>query len=183
MSSGATTGLHSVGEERVREVQMTEDRRATTRASSPENALLNVFVGRWHTTGEVVAGPPAPGTKIDAVDTYEWLPGGYALIHYADSAIGDDRIQAIEIIGYDPARGAYFGPFFDDQGGAGWEEIRVDGATWTWRGEMVLGVRHHRAIATVSDDGDTITARHEQSSDGVSWQPWMKVTLARETGS
>jgi uncharacterized protein DUF1579 len=159
---------------------MTKNDLATPTASSPENALLNVFVGRWHTTGEVVASSPGPVTKIDALDTYEWLPGGYALIHYADSTVGDDRIQAIEIIGYDSSRRAYFGPFFDDQGGAGWEEIRVDGTAWTWRGENVMGVKHHRATAIVSDDGNTITARHEQSSDGVNWQPWMNVTLARE---
>jgi hypothetical protein len=44
-----------------------------------------------------------------------------------------------------------------------------------------MGVKHHRATAIVSDDGNTITARHEQSSDGVNWKPWMNVTLARET--
>jgi Protein of unknown function (DUF1579) len=159
---------------------MAEHHAATAAASSPENARLNVFVGRWHTTGAVVAGPPA--ATIDAIDTYEWLPGGYALIHHADSTVGEDHIRAIEIIGYDPARRAYFGPFFDDQGGAGWEEIRVDGATWTWRGEHVLGVRHHRATAVVSADGNTISARHERSGDGVNWEPWMDVTLTRAPG-
>jgi Protein of unknown function (DUF1579) len=110
MSPAAATCSTGVGDRRVHpqhgRVVMTRNEPATPTASSPENALLNVFVGRWHTTEEV-ASSPGPVTKIDALDTYEWLPGGYALIHYAESTVGDDLIQAIEIIGYDPSRRAY----------------------------------------------------------------------------
>ena len=75
---------------------MTEKQKTIQKVSSPENERLNVFVGKWHTTGEVASSKPA--LKIDAIDTYEWLPGGYSLIHYADSNIGNERIHSIEII-------------------------------------------------------------------------------------
>ena len=131
----------------------------------------------WHTTGEVVA--TTPGLKIDAIDTYEWLRGGYSLIHYADSNIGDYKIHGIEIIGYDPSRRMYFAPFFDDKGGAGWEEVRVENKTWTWHGKDVMGVKYHRCTAVFSDDGNTIKARHEKSEDQENWELWMNVTLTK----
>jgi len=142
-----------------------------------KNALLNVFVGRWHTLGEVVG----TGTKIDATDVYEWLAGEYSLVHYADSTVGSDKIHATEIIGYDPARGLYFGPFFDDHGSVGFEEITENGNVWSWHGKGVMGVNFHRCTATVSDDGQTIEAVHEQSEDDRTWRPWMNVTLTKIT--
>jgi hypothetical protein len=129
-----------------------------------------------NTAGEVAGSEPL---KIDATDTYEWLPGGYALIHYADASIGNDKIHSTEIIGYDAARKIYFASFFDDQGGAGWEEISVEGETWTWHGKDVMGVKYHRCKAVISADGNTIEARHERSDDDKNWELWMDVTLTK----
>lgn len=143
-----------------------------------QNKKLDVFIGKWHTKGEIFDIHGAVVGKVDAIDTYEWLPGQYAMIHYADSNMGDDKIHAIEIIGYDPARKAYFGPFFDDHGGAGQEEISTDGKTWTWYGENVMGVKYHRCNAVFTDD-NTITALHEFSDDGQSWHEWMPIALTR----
>jgi hypothetical protein len=154
---------------------MTENHNTIQKASIPESELLDVFVGKWHTTGEVVA--PKPVLKIDVIDTYEWLPGDYCLMHAADGLIGNDKIHSIEIIGYDASRKMYFAPFFDDQGGAGWEEIQVEDNVWTWHGKNVMGVKHHRCIAVVSDDGHSVKALHERSEDDKNWELWMDVTL------
>jgi hypothetical protein len=37
----------------------------------------------------------------------------------------------------------------------------------------------HRCIGTFTDNGRTLTARHEQSQDGQHWAPSMIVTLRR----
>jgi hypothetical protein len=156
---------------------MIKDHQTIEKAVSQENKHLDVFVGKWHTTGEVVSTKPA--LKIDSIDTYEWLPGGYSLIHYADSNMGDDTVHSIEIIGYDPSRKMYFAPFFDDQGGAGWEELRVKDKTWTWHGKDVMGAKYHRCKAVFSDDGNTIKARHERSEDDKNWEVWMDIILTK----
>lgn len=156
---------------------MREHHKGIQKASSPENERLQVFVGKWHTTGEVVTTEPA--LKIDSIDTYEWLPGGYSMIHYADSNMGTDTIHSIEIMGYDPSRKMYFAPFFDDQGGTGWEEISVADKTWTWHGKDVMGTKYHRCIAVFKDDGNTIKARHERSEDDQNWELWMDIELIR----
>jgi hypothetical protein len=147
---------------------------------SPEQRALGVFLGRWHTTGDVAATPSTPAARVDSIDTYEWYPGEYFLIHEADSKVGDERIHSLEVIGYDAKQRRYSASFFDSTGGSGIEELRRDGATWTWRGSNVMGVKEHRCIAVVSDDGRTVRARHEKSDDGKTWALWIDVTLAKQ---
>lgn len=143
-----------------------------------ENKRLNVFLGKWHTVGNIYDEKGNITGKVDAIDTYEWLPGEYAMIHYADSKMGDIKIEGIEIIGYDPNRKAYFGPFFDNQGSAGWEQIKLDGNSWIWNGENVMGVKYHRCKAVFKNE-KTIAALHEHSADNQVWNKWMDITLSR----
>jgi hypothetical protein len=42
-----------------------------------------------------------------------------------------------------------------------------------------MGVKEHRCLAVVSDDGKTIRARHEKSDNGENWELWMDVTLRK----
>lgn len=140
----------------------------------PDHKKLEVFLGKWHTTGE-----GTPGVRVDSIDTYEWYPGGFFLVHHADATVGENKINSLEIIGYDPERQSYLATFFDSDGGFGSEELRVDGETWTWRGSNVMGAKEHRCIARVSNDGKSVRARHEKSEDGKDWELWMDVTLSK----
>lgn len=163
-----------------RKAFVASDIRSTPTMPGPEQRKLGVFLGRWHTTGEVAATASTPAAKVDSIDTYEWYPGEFFLVHHADASVGDDTIKSLEIIGYDPERQCYFASFFDSTGGFGVEEIRLEDNTWIWRGSNVMGAREHRCIAVVSDDGQTVRARHEKSDDGRSWELWMDVTLAKK---
>jgi hypothetical protein len=154
---------------------------ASPPSPSREQKELGVFLGRWHTTGDVAATVSTPAVRVDSIDTYEWYPGEYFLIHHADSNVGDDNIKSLEVMGFDPKQQRYFASFFDSTGGSGIEELRRSGATWTWRGSNVMGVKEHRCIAVVSDDRRTIRARHEKSDDGKNWELWIDVTLAKES--
>jgi hypothetical protein len=153
---------------------------STQSAPGPEHKRLGAFLGRWHTTGEVAATESEPAAEVDAIDTYEWYPGEFFLVHHADGRVGDSPIRSLEIIGYDPERQCYFAPFFDSTGGSGTEELRLQDDTWTWRGSNVMGVKEHRCIAVFSKDGRTIRARHERSDDGERWAKWMDVTLRKQ---
>jgi hypothetical protein len=163
-------------------IATTDAQRQPAPASSPgpEQRELGVFLGRWHTTGEVAATASIPAARVDSIDTYEWYPGEHFLIHHADSNVGDDNIKSLEVIGFDPGQQRYFASFFDSTGGSGVEELRRSGNTWTWRGSNVMGVKEHRCIAVVSADRMTIRARHEKSDDGKNWTLWIDVTLAKE---
>jgi hypothetical protein len=159
---------------------MTSGTQSPPQRPGSEHKKLGVFLGRWHTTGEVAATEATPAAKVDSIDTYEWYPGEFFLVHHVDARVGDDAIKSLEIIGYDPDRQCYLATFFDSTGGFGVEEIRLDGKTWTWRGSNVMGVKEHRCTAVVSDEGKTVRARHEKSDDGETWALWMDVTLQKD---
>ena len=133
---------------------MSSDTQSPPTMPGPEHRKLGVFLGRWHTTGVVAATASTPAATVDSIDTYEWYPGEFFLVHHADGTVGNDAIRSIEIMGYDPERQCYFAPFFDSTGGCGTEEIRLD--------------------------GNTVKARHEKSDDGMNWVLWMEVILTKE---
>ena len=139
---------------------------------------LGIFVGRWHTQGKTT-GPEGPAAVIDSEDTYQWLPGQYFVEHRWDSRIGNDRAAGLEIIGHDPGTGDYVTHFFDNGGGSGSEQLTVLENTWTWLGKGVMGAKWHRCTSVLAADGRSMAARHERSENGVSWTPWMDVTLRR----
>ena len=60
----------------------------------------------------------APPRRIDAVDTYEWLPGRFALLHRVNARVGDQKVEGAEIIGYDPAHKTYITQYFGTDGQA-----------------------------------------------------------------
>jgi hypothetical protein len=49
---------------------------------------LDVLIGRWQTAGRTTDG----ADRIEAVDTYERLPGG-ALLHLVDAQVGDQQVE------------------------------------------------------------------------------------------
>jgi hypothetical protein len=148
-----------------------------SRRPGPEEQRLSVFLGKWRTEGQTAGVPAAP---IRSSDEYEWIPGGFFVVHRWDSQIGDTDVQGLEVIGYEADRGAYRTQFFDSDGNSGSEQLTVQDRTWTWLGHQVMGSEWHRCTSVVSDDGNTMRARHERSDDGESWTPWMDVTLRRE---
>ena len=147
--------------------------------NSPEHKKLGVFIGKWHTTGEVATSGPV--VKVDFTDVYTWYPGGFFVIHEATGTIGAEHSSSLEILGYDAGRKLYTAAFFDSTGSSGKEDVQVDGNTWTWHGADVMGVKEHRCTAVVSEDGRTIQARHEKSEDGINWELWMDVTLEKQS--
>ena len=63
---------------------MTKSSKATApeQPSQPgiEHRRLDVFVGKWNMQGQQYDGVIGPAAKITAVETYEWLTGGFFLV-------------------------------------------------------------------------------------------------------
>ena len=146
------------------------------RSREPEQ--LSIFVGKWHTQGRITA-PGEPTSQIDSSDIYEWVAEKHFVMHRWDSRIGEATASGIEMIGPDSTPGHFRTHFFDNGGNVGSETLTLSGRTWTWLGKDVMGAKFHRCTSVVSEDGDTMTARHERSEDGAAWAPWMEVTLRR----
>lgn len=144
-------------------------------APGPEHTRLDVFVGTWTTRGRTTEGPDAPATEIVGTDAYEWFPGGFFLVHRVDVRMGDEHVDAIELIGYDAASEMYPMHAYDNGGGIVTMQGSVDAAgTWTFATET------ERAMVVFGPDGRTMTAHWERTSDGSGWKPWMEVDFTRE---
>src|SRR4029450_10717583 len=81
---------------------------------------LEVLIGRWKTEGQTIDASGAPPEEIDAIDTYERLPGG-ALLHLVDARVGDQKVEGAEIIGHDPERNTYATQYFGSEGPTAYE--------------------------------------------------------------
>ena len=145
----------------------------TSSGPGPGHRALDVLVGRWRTTGEFV-GAAEDAPCLRASDSYEWLPGGYFLLHRAEGELDGTRFATHEIFGYDAAEEHHFSYSFDDRGtvsryhasfeGRAW---RIDGVAERFRGEF-------------GADGRTLAGLWEQRTDA-GWRPWLRIALTRES--
>jgi Protein of unknown function (DUF1579) len=168
----------------------THGTRHPTRAAapSPQVQRLGALVGWWRSEGRILGEVPVP---ISGTDVYEWLPGGFFLVHRVDVVVGQQKVRALELIGpYDPATKAFVARAYDNLGNVTVTRARVD-EQGAWRftgGGAVAAVARTffadgngvmRSTLTVSPDRSGMTARWERGDDGASWQPWMEVTFTR----
>src|SRR4029450_13024817 len=96
-----------------------------------------------------------------------------------DARVGDEHVEGAEIVGWDPARGAYVTQYFGSDGpnACGASLAVADGAlVWTMRSKQ------DRFTGRFSDDGNTLTGDWEQLDDGENWQPGREVKLPRLPG-
>jgi hypothetical protein len=159
-----------------------------TPTPGPEIQRLGALAGRWRSEGYIVGENPIP---ITGTDIYEWLPGGFFLVHHVDVMVGQQPVKAIELIGeYDPATGSYTGRAYDNRGDITVMRARVDERgvwTFTGGGDVAAAARPAsagaeasvRSTLTVAPDGSGMTAKWERCDDGVTWQPWMDMTFTR----
>jgi hypothetical protein len=155
---------------------------------SHETQRLGALVGRWRSEGHVIADPPV---AITGTDIYEWLAGGFFLVHHVDVVVGDQKVQALEIIGeYDPASDSFACRAYDNEGSVTLMRAKVnDDGVWRFTGggdvaqaalpDSAATPGAVRSTLTVGADGDTMTALWERTDDQSIWQPWMDMTFTR----
>jgi hypothetical protein len=134
---------------------------------------LDALIGRWKTEGRAA---DMSAERIDAIDTYERLPGG-ALLHLVDAKVGDQKVDGAEIIGYDPKRGIYLTQYFGTDGPNAYEANLLEEAgvlVWTMRSGA------DRFTGTFNDERNVITGHWDALDDDSNWQSWMDITLTRQ---
>ena len=126
---------------------------------------LAVLIGNWINEGATVATADISSVPIRTSDVYEWVPGGFFVVHTAFGKIGDTSVGG----------DAYDDTFYDSFGNAHRSRLEIDGDTHRWAG---LDGRT-RCTVTMADGGMTQVAHHESSVDGVTWTPSMDVVLRK----
>ena len=137
----------------------------------PQHERLGVFVGKWKSDGPTYAEGQSNETlkastvRMRSDDTFEWLPGGFFLVHHWDGMVGKQPFRGLEIIGYDESSRSYSSRFFDDQGNCPVYRITEHDGVWTYTGDRQC------ATFTFDSTGDSMTIHWDWSLDGVDWKP------------
>ena len=133
---------------------------------------LSLFVGTWHTTGVTRATAEKPSEPVDATDRYEWMEGGFFLLHHIESRT-PEVFKALEIIGRERQGEGCSMTSFDSKG-------RVVTSTMELKGRDVrVSSKTARFAGAFSGVGASLNGTWEMSEDGLSWRPSMDITLKK----
>ena len=147
----------------------------------PELERLHVFLGKWTNQGAALASPYGPAGTITAAETFEWLPGGFFMIHKAEGHQGTTEVKWVEIIGYDVRKKIYTTHTFDNFGNSVlWEGTwRENTLTWT-ADSYVAGKSLKERCPINTGSPNKLAVKCEYSIDGgAKWQLNVETTLTR----
>ncbi len=105
----------------------------------PEVKKLGAFVGKWIESGEMKPGAMGPGGKFTGTDSCEWTAGGFGVLcHETSDVPGMGKSTGTALMFYDDGAKQYV---YSDVGGgmASVSHGKVDGDTWTWDSEGMMG--------------------------------------------
>jgi hypothetical protein len=149
---------------------------------SLQHRRLEVFVGKWNVEGEQHNGPFGPAATLTAAETYEWLAGGFFLVHRLEGRLGDDELGCLEIIGYEALSQSYpMHSFYNDGNINQWQASEHYG-TWTFTGDWRIAGKSLKIRCTTvfSNAGNSKTGKWEYASDDLQWQTFWDVKATRE---
>ncbi|MBO9675329.1 MAG: hypothetical protein J7577_17915 [Sphingobacteriaceae bacterium] len=128
-------------------------------------SLLNPYIGKWKTEGLTRSGEAIIGT-----DTYEWIEGGFFLMHKVDVAFGRKRMQSLEITHYDDMEDVFRSQSFDNKGCISISTLKI------YNDIILIFADNERFKGNFKTS--TIEGLWEQF-DGKNWVPWMDIKLTR----
>ncbi len=134
---------------------------------NPALKELEVLVGDWTMELSNASFIPDPSAVIRGSASFEWIEdGGYLVIHQGRKGI--DANYATWIIGADESSTDYSVLYFDDRKVSRIYEMSFKNGVWKiWRNAANFSQRFEGVL---SNDGKTIAAQWEKSSDGKKWE-------------
>jgi hypothetical protein len=145
---------------------------------TPNPALkdLEPLVGEWSVE---IAFPTDPVTTVRGSVSFAWLDGGAFLVMRSGGIEWSGPSSSIGVVGRDDIVETYSMLYFDARGVSRIYEMSFDDGVWKqWRSAPGFS---QRFTGTLGDDGSTIMARWEKSSDGAHWDHDFDLTYTRLT--
>lgn len=141
----------------------------------PDSTLskLEVFIGTWNTTGEVLETAVNGAGTLVATDTYRWLPGKHFIVHDVDARFDGKPTRSMEVIGFDSAHRRLVSRSYDDQGSTEEFVVALDGRRWTIKGEKV------RFEGSFDTKRSRLSGLWELKTRKSRWEPWIQLKLVR----
>jgi Protein of unknown function (DUF1579) len=136
----------------------------------PEVKKLDYFAGNWKAEGDFKPGPMGPGGKFTETTHREWMPGAFFLVDHTTESGAMGNATLLGVFGYDTNAKVYA---FDEFGSTG-ETVHakgtVNGDTWTWNSDEVMGGQAMHGRFTVKITSPTAyTFKFEIQPEGGAW--------------
>lgn len=151
---------------------------------SPELRRLDPLVGEWAVEGYARESPAGPAAPVSSRETFEWLAGGYFLVHRYDTKFGDEpRQKGVMYWGYDAEGRRFLLHFFSNNGpftpAGNVYEGRVHGSSLVCTGPARFTIAlDETGRIRLGDDG-VIETDWDLRDDEGKWRPWMRDTYRR----
>lgn len=150
---------------------------------TPDPALrkLDFLVGTWELRGTTEEGPTGPPSVIKGTETFEWMEGGFFLVHSWKSTFesgGNTMVDSgYEFFDYNPETGKFRTHFFNSLGPYDEKSSHYEGE---FDGDALVVVGPARFVRKPNPDGSVSYDCDFPAEDG-SWTPFMHCTLTRVT--
>lgn len=147
-------------------------------AQNPNPALkeLEVLVGDWNMELSNASFLPSPSDTMRGHVSIKWMQDGAFLVMFMGGQPGGTP-DATWLIGRDESMPKYIVLYYDAREISRVYEMSFSDGTWRmWRSSPGFSQRFE---GSVSDQGNTITARWEKSSDGSIWEHDFDVTYTK----
>ena len=134
---------------------------------------LNFLIGSWKTEGEIISDKEPPA-RITGTDSYEWILEKSFILHKVDVMMGDEKTEAIELIGPgDKSKKTYNLRSFDKHGNFVTMEGRLDE-----NGVLQISGDKMRSRLSLINENH-MSAHWEKSEDNKNWSPWMDLQFSK----
>ena len=154
---------------------MAEDKTKKPPKSSPTLTRLGALVGEWDIE---ISFPRNQSAIVRGHASFEWLEDGAFLLMHSD-AENPETPRAVAVIGFDDSARTYHMLYFDSRDISRIYEMSLNDGVWRMWRESSDFSQHF--TGTFSEDGDTITAQWEKSSDYSNWEHDFDLTYTRVT--
>lgn len=153
-----------------------QENQQTPFKSNPALDELTLLIGEWTIEITSMSFNPDPSAVVRGHSSFDWLEGGAFLIQHSEIDHPDfPRSKAV--IGADDEAGTYRMLYYDSRGVSRIYRMTFSGGIWTiWRDSPGFSQRFH---GTFSEDGTTITAYWEKSTDGSNWERDFDLTYTK----
>jgi hypothetical protein len=164
----------------------------TTRISEPgrvslpseELRRLEPLVGDWDVAGYAEESLAGPACAVESHESFEWLDGGYFLVHRYETHFGDQPVQrGVMYWGFDELSMRFRLIFFSNNGPFTTEgnvysgELRAAAIVCTGPARFTMALDEEGNIAMGADQRFEIAWELRDAEDR--WRPWMRDRYVR----
>ncbi len=144
--------------------------------SNPALDQLAALLGEWDVEITSVSAYEGPSAVVQGHSSFAWLEEGAFLVQHSQISASDFP-RSTAVMGPDEEAGTYRMLYYNSRGVSRIYRMTFSGGIWTlWRDFADFSQRFH---GTLSEDGKTITAYWEKSSDGTNWEHDFDITYSR----